>query len=226
MKLQIELRKRFTEMADAERAKGQQAYMKSAMPYYGIQSAPMKAVCKELFAKWQFETSEDWQSAALTLWREAQYREERYAAIELVGYKTYKKYQNSDLLPMYEEMIVTGAWWDYVDTIASHQIGGLLKKEPKVIKKAMLTWSRDSDSWKRRTSIICQISLKAATDLDLLYRAIEPNLADKDFFIRKAIGWALRSYAYVDATEVARYVAEHDGELSGLSKREALKHIG
>jgi 3-methyladenine DNA glycosylase AlkD len=86
-------------------------------------------------------------------------------------------------------------------------------------------WSTDNDLWKRRVSIICQISFKKDTDLDLLYANIEPNLSDRNFFIRKAIGWALRSYAWTDPDEVVRYVVANEPRLSGLSRREALKNV-
>lgn len=89
----------------------------------------------------------------------------------------------------------------------------------------MRDWSTDANLWKRRVSIICQLSFKRDTDLKLLYANIEPNLPDRDFFIRKAIGWALRQYAWTDPKEVARYVREHEAQLSGLSRREALKNI-
>jgi 3-methyladenine DNA glycosylase AlkD len=89
----------------------------------------------------------------------------------------------------------------------------------------MRAWSKDKTLWKRRVSIICQISFKRDTDLKLLYSNIEPNLADRDFFIRKAIGWALRAYAWTDPKEVARYAREHKAQLSGLSRREALKNL-
>jgi hypothetical protein len=89
----------------------------------------------------------------------------------------------------------------------------------------MRAWSRDDDMWKRRVSIICQISFKKDTDRELLYANIEPNLADRNFFIRKAIGWALRSYAWTEPEEVARYVAANEARLSGLSRREALRHV-
>ena len=79
--------------------------------------------------------------------------------------------------------------------------------------------------WKRRTSILCQLSFKADTDLALLYDCIEPNLADREFFIRKAIGWALRQHAWTDAAEVTRYVNAHRARLSPLSVREALKNV-
>ena len=80
--------------------------------------------------------------------------------------------------------------------------------------------------WKRRSSILCQVGLKGETDPDLLYDCIAPNFVDKEFFIRKAIGWALREYAWTDPKEVRRYVREHEAELSPLSRREALKNLG
>jgi 3-methyladenine DNA glycosylase AlkD len=125
---------------------------------------------------------------------------------------------------MYEEMIVSGAWWDYVDD-AAHQVGYLLERWPGQIRPRMLQWSRSRDLWKRRTSIICQLRFKGCTDLQLLYACIEPSLESKAFFLRKAIGWALRQYAWTDPNEVVRYVRQHQARLSPLSQREALKNI-
>jgi 3-methyladenine DNA glycosylase AlkD len=127
---------------------------------------------------------------------------------------------------MYEEMVVTGAWWDYVDDIAVHRLGPMLLAFPKPMSREIRAWSRDPDMWKRRASIICQVLARGETDIGLLSAAIEPNLGDRDFFIRKAIGWALREHAKVEPAWVAAYVAAHESELSGLSRREALKHIG
>jgi len=121
-------------------------------------------------------------------------------------------------------MVVTGAWWDYVDDIAIHRVGDVLRREPAAMRPHMLEWSRSPDTWKRRSAIICQVSFKRDTDLDLLYACIAPNLDDREFFIRKAIGWALRSYAWIDPNEVVRYVSEHEHRLSPLSRREALKN--
>jgi 3-methyladenine DNA glycosylase AlkD len=129
-------------------------------------------------------------------------------------------------LPVYEEMIVTGAWWDYVDEVAAGRVGAyLLRAHPALVKPLMLAWSTDAHLWKRRTSLIGQVGFKRETDLDLLYACIEANLADRDFFIRKAIGWALRQYAWTDPEEVRRYVTANAARLSGLSRREALKNI-
>jgi 3-methyladenine DNA glycosylase AlkD len=161
----------------------------------------------------------------LALWHGAQFREERYAAIALTGIHAARPFQQMDALAMYETMIVSGAWWDYVDNIAGQRLLMLLQNDPAPMKRAMLDWSSDADMWRRRSAILCQLGAKTATDLDLLYACIAPSLGSKEFFLRKAIGWALRQYACTDAQEVRRYVAAHDADLSPLSKREALKHI-
>jgi 3-methyladenine DNA glycosylase AlkD len=210
--------------ANAEKAKGMQAYMKSAMPYYGVQSTPLRELCRSVFP--QFELSfEEWRTTVLTLWDEAHYREERYAALELLGDRRYKQYRILDALPLYQHLIVSGAWWDLVDGLATHLVRDLLAAHPDEMRAVLKRWSSGEDLWLRRTSIICQVSLRSATDTALLTACIAPNLSDKDFFIRKAIGWALREYAKANPDWVRTYVEQHTSELSTLSKREALKHL-
>ena len=212
-------------VADPTRAGGMQSYMKSTMPYYGVRMPDVRAICKRAFAEHPPASYDEWQAAVLELWRNAKYREERYAAMELAAHKRYAGCRTPAVLPMFEEMIVSGAWWDHVDE-AAHLVGQMLRAHPKEMRPVMRAWSTDENLWKRRVSIICQISFKKDTDLDLLYANIEPNLGDRNFFIRKAIGWALRAYAWSDPGEVARFVREHEAQLSGLSRREALKNIG
>jgi 3-methyladenine DNA glycosylase AlkD len=213
-------------VADPMRAPAMRAYMKSAMPYRGVAMPHMRRVCREVFAAHPLASFEAWRDTALALWREARYREERYAAIALTGDRHYRAYQQRlDALPLYEELIVSGAWWDYVDELASHRFGPLLALHPEPLRATMLAWSRDDNLWKRRTAILCQLSFKDATDEALLLACIAPNLSDKNFFIRKAIGWALREYAKTRPDAVRRYVREHKSELSPLSRREATKHL-
>lgn len=200
--------------------------MKSEMPFRGVAAPAQRALYREIFAAQPIPTAAAWQATVLALWREAEFREERYAAIELSGAKAYRRFQALDTVPMYDEMIVTGAWWDYVDVLAIHRLGPLLSAHVRPMRRLMRRWSRDADMWRRRSSILCQVTFKAATDLDLLYACIEPNLGDRQFFIRKAIGWALRSYAWTDPAEIARYVDANEARLSPLSRREALKNIG
>jgi 3-methyladenine DNA glycosylase AlkD len=212
-------------MACAEHAAAAQRYMKSEMPYYGIKTEPLRKACKEVFARHPLEGFEAWRDAVLTLYRGARRREERYAAIQLTGLKRYADHQTMRALPLYEELIVTGAWWDLVDGIASQRLGELLRRHPAPMKRQMLRWSRARDMWKRRSAILCQLTFKRDTDLEFLYTCIEPSLDSREFFLRKAIGWALRQYAWTDPSEVARYVKANEARLSGLSRREALKNV-
>ena len=218
-----QLRRRMKVAADPLKAAGMQAYMKSTMPYHGVNMPQLRAISREVFDGSSMSCLE-WSETILELWRDARYREERYAAMFLLGMKRHRECITPAIMPMLEEMIVTGAWWDYVDEIA-RVVGDLLRRYPKQIRPVMRRWSTDSNLWKRRVSIICQLAFKKDTDLELLYANIQPNLGDRDFFIRKAIGWALRQYAWTDPDEVARYVRGHEAQLSGLSRREALKNI-
>jgi 3-methyladenine DNA glycosylase AlkD len=221
-----ELRERLTEAADPARAPGMQAYMKSAMPYLGVSAVPLRQVCRTLFKDLSWGGAAAWQADVRAIWRGAQFREERYAAIELTGVKAARPFHDLSALPMYEEMIVAGAWWDYVDAIAGQRLWVILQREGEAMKRAMLGWSTDADMWKRRSAILCQLRAKQSTDLAFLYACIEPSLDSTEFFLRKAIGWALRQYAWTDPAEVRRYVAANSERLSGLSRREALKNIG
>jgi 3-methyladenine DNA glycosylase AlkD len=173
----------------------------------------------------EFASAAAWKRSVLALWRGAQFREERYAALILAGHRAAREWQTMDALPMYERIIVQGAWWDIVDDVATHRLLEILEREPLPMKQAMRTWSNDGDLWKRRSSILCQIGAKQRTDVRLLFDCIAPSLASREFFLAKAIGWALRQYAATDPDKVRRYVKEHERELSPLSKREALKNI-
>jgi 3-methyladenine DNA glycosylase AlkD len=219
-----DLRKALAAAAEPERAAPMQAYAKSDLPFLGVTAVPLRRVCREVFGDLDLPGAAAWRRAVLGLWRDARFREERYCAIELTGVRRFDRFQDLAALPMYEEMIVTGAWWDLVDGIAGHRLGLLLRRFPREMRKEMLAWSRSDDLWKRRSAILCQLTFKKDTDLGLLYAVIEPALGSKEFFLRKAIGWALRQLAWTDPKEVRRYVREHEKELSPLSRREALKH--
>ena len=194
----------------------------AAVPLAG-QSVP---VCRDLFNGLAWDDAEAWQADVLAIWRRAEFREERHAAIELTGLRVARPFHDLSTLPMYEEMIVTGAWWDYVDIIAAHRLSAILQRQGAAMKREMLGWSTNANMWKRRSAILCQLKAKEQTDLEFLYACIEPSLDSQEFFLRKAIGWALRQYAWTDPEEVRRYVARNKERLSGLSRREALKNIG
>ncbi|MDA0638456.1 DNA alkylation repair protein [Nonomuraea sp. MCN248] len=223
MSLTEEVRLALRKAAEPDKAAAMRAYMKSAMPFLGVQAGPRRAALRQVFAGHPLGTAPEWRQAVLRLWREAEFREERYAAIELTGFRLYRAYQTLSTVPMYEEMIVSGAWWDLVDELATHRVGGLLAAFPDAMRPLMLEWAHAGDLWKRRTAILCQNRFRSRTDTALLYACIEPSLSDNDFFARKAIGWALREYAKTNPDEVVRYVRAKG--ISGLSRREALKNL-
>lgn len=218
------VRKALHDLRDADKAAQMQRYMKSTMPYHGVHTPNRRRMCKSLFREYALSDADVWRETVLHMWRKAKFREERYAAIELAADRRARDYHTLDALPMFEHMIVDGAWWDYVDELA-HRVGEILKREPRAMKKQMLGWSECEDLWKRRSAIICQLRFKDGTDLELLYACIEPSMDSKEFFLQKAIGWALRQYAWTNPHEVRRYCKLNENRLSHLSRREALKNL-
>lgn len=216
--LRAALRAQVEPLRDPAYAAGAQRYMKSELPYLGVRMPELRRAWRQVFAANPVPTEERFAGELQELWDEAEFREERYTAIALV-----KRHPEWAPLPLLERLIVEGAWWDYVDNVAG-AVGDRLREDPSLASE-MRAWSLDENLWKRRVSIICQLGRKETIDLALLYDCIEPNLSDREFFVRKAIGWALRDYAWHDPHEVDRYVRENAERLSGLSRREATKNL-
>jgi 3-methyladenine DNA glycosylase AlkD len=210
--------------ADPEKAPAMKKYMKSSMPYLGVPVPTVRAIVRQQARRRKFTSVDGIASTALVMWDEATHREHRYAATELTNVQSARPLQSPELLPLYQHMIVTGAWWDHVDEVA-HRIGALLRGWPEPMRAIVLECSRADDRWLRRTAVICQVGAKADTDIELLRATVLDNAADPDFFLRKAIGWALRDYARTEPDWVREFVAEHHERLSPLSQREALKHL-
>ena len=213
--------------ADPARAAGQQRYMKSTIPYRGLTSPQLTAVLRPILADPGFRIADrdGWEATIRTLWDEVAYREEWYAAIALARHRTYRPWVDSESMPLWRHLVVTGAWWDVVDEVATHLVRDVLEGSPDVEGLRLREWAVDDDLWLRRTAIICQVGRKDRLDESLLADAIKPNLADRDFFLRKAIGWALRDHARIAPDWVRAFVDAHAGELSGLSRREATRHL-
>ena len=210
-------------VADPNKAPQQQAYMKSEMPYLGVVMPVQRKIARAVFKAHPLPDPASWRHVVLEIWRNAKFREERYSAMELAGSSAYHQWLTMDAMPMLDELIVTGAWWDYVDTIAINLVGHILAANHSQLTPEMTRWARDDDLWRRRTSILAQLKFKARTDEALLFYAIESSMDSSEFFLRKAIGWALREYSKTHPTVVARYIGKHDQQLSPLSKREGLK---
>ena len=207
-----------------------QQYMKSTIPFRGVPSPVLNRLLRGLFEIHPPTDRATWESTTRTLWDEAAYREERYAAIALTGHRNARGWQDLAAILMYEHMIVTGAWWDHVDELASRRVGPILRSYPVEMGGLLRRWAADDNLWRRRTAILAQLGSRESTDVELLTDALTANLLDggpvtRDFFIRKAIGWALRQHARVDPDWVRAFVERNRERMSPLSVREATKHL-
>lgn len=199
-----------------------QRYMKTQMPFLGVRAPIAQRIVRETVCDTGTSRCEDLHAAAEDLWASAGHREQWYAAQQLTGYRACSG--RIELLDLYDCMVVDGAWWDIVDN-CHRRFGALLREHPDRMAPLLRSWAIHPNHWKRRSAIIAQLSAKADTDVGLLEDAILANLAERDFFLRKAIGWALREYAKTDAQWVGTFVARHEAQMSGLSRREALKNL-
>jgi 3-methyladenine DNA glycosylase AlkD len=210
-------------VADPEKAKGMQAYMKTDMPFYGVQKGERTPIIRELVRRFPPSDHSDYEALVLDLWH-LPHREEKYLALAVARH--FGAHVTPLSLPLYRRLIVEGAWWDLVDEVATHLICDLVVGYPAETWPEVDDWVDSEDMWLRRSAIICQVGAREKTDSERLFRFCAARAFEAEFFIRKAIGWALRQHARVDPDSVARFVTEHREELSGLSYREATKHIG
>jgi 3-methyladenine DNA glycosylase AlkD len=214
------------ELADPVAAESMRAYMKSAMPFRGVPKPAREKLVTALVAAHPPADADELLAVADELWTGAGFREERYLALGLLGHRRHAGWARPSWVgSVHRRWIVTGAWWDFTDELANRHVGPLLRAHPGELTPLVRGWITDPDRWLRRTSVICQLGAGPATDLALLTDAIEANLHDRDFFLRKGIGWALRQHARTDPDWVRAFVEAHPA-LSPLSRREALKHLG
>lgn len=233
MKLLTAIRAALKAAGDPERAKAMRAYMKSEMPYAGVGMPEARRIFRDLFATYPdgepsrkpFEDEEAFFSDVRAIWDGAKVREERYAAIELFTCARAKKVRTVRALPLLEHIVVTGAWWDLVDSAAPKTLEPLLDTDPKGVAPVIRKWAHSDDIWLRRSAILSQLHKKTKTDTKLLEDVLAPSLGSKEFFLAKAIGWALRQYARTDEAFVRAYLEKHRTEMAKLSVREAEKHL-
>ena len=219
------VRAALAEAGDPAIALQQQAYMKSAMPYHGLPAPRLKAVLRPLLGTWRPDTREEWVATIRALWDEATHREEWYAAITVARSRHARAWLDVASLELWRHLVVTGAWWDVVDEVATHLVGDVLLAHRDGATPVLRAWATDDDLWIRRAAVICQVGHKGQVDTRLLRHAVEANVADPTFWLRKAIGWALRDHARTDPDWVRAEVARLGDRLSGLSRREATKHL-
>jgi 3-methyladenine DNA glycosylase AlkD len=208
--------------ADPKKAAQMQAYMKTEMPFYGVQKPGLVATVRGL--KQEFGTPALGELLELTerLWQ-ARHREEKHLALEL--FKVHRFSHLPELLPRWEQWVREGAWWDFVDTIATQLVSPTYKNHREVTEPFVRRWSEDSDFWVRRLAILSHLKHKVETDETLLFEHCLRCAHEKEFFIRKAIGWALREYSKHNPESVAAFLEKHRERWSGLTYREGRKWL-
>ena len=210
----------YGEAADPVRAVAMAAYMRDQFPFLGIASPARRDLSRRVLAGRPAPDEAALLAEARACWALPQ-REYRYFACERL--RRHAKTLSVEALPTVRHLIVTEPWWDTVDALAAHVVGILVQRHPELVS-TMDEWAAGDDLWLTRTAILHQLSYRGRTDTDRLLRYCEARATHTDFFIRKAIGWALREYAKTDPDAVRRFVQTHT-TLSGLSAREALKNL-
>lgn len=207
--------------SDATKAPQMQAYMKTDQLFYGVQSVLRKQIFRDAIRKYPIISQEVWKKVILELWN-GTHREEMYQALEVA--ERYKIYHDEAAWNLFEKLLRSATNWDTVDWLSSNLIGRLVEKYLH-FEKQLVEWSEDDNLWVRRASLLSHLKHKEKTNIKLLSQTILKLAHEKEFFIRKAIGWVLRQYSYTDPIWVSQFVERYENKLSGLSKREALKAI-
>ena len=214
------IKKIYAANADPTIAKGAKAYLLNQFEFYGIKTPLRRKICKEFYKAHPVKDHNELSSIIKDCFAAPQ-REIHYFAIELLGY--HHKLWSKKTIPLIEWMVTHQSWWDSVDSTNSFVISKFFMKFPETIEITTSKWNNSSNQWLQRMSLLFQLTYKKKTNTTLLSQYIKNCQLEEDFFIRKAIGWALRAYAYTDSKWVVQFIKAHP-QLSNLSKREALKH--
>lgn len=215
-----EIQKIFVANGNQLIAKGAKAYLLNQFEFYGIKTPLRRQLCKAFYKTHPIKDHTELSKLIKECFNEPQ-RELHYFAIELLGH--HKKIWSIKTIPLIEWMITHQSWWDSVDSTNTHVISKFFLLHPEHIEACTSKWNQSSNKWLIRMSILFQLTYKTKTDTNLLSKYIENSQLHEDFFVRKAIGWALRAYAYTNKKWVIQFVKAHP-LLNNLSKKEALKH--
>lgn len=199
----------------------QSDYLKNHFPCYGIPTPTRSEILKACAAEYQDDITADFRSICWELYQ-FPHRELHQSAIDIFIKEIKKKFQANDI-HLIEKFLITNSWWDSVDTLAKYAVGGYLTKFPEKKYAIIDEFSNSDNMWLNRTAIIFQLGYKAKTDFELLVSECEKHKHSNEFFIQKAIGWALREYGSINPNAVLEYV--NSTNLKPLSKKEAIRKI-
>jgi 3-methyladenine DNA glycosylase AlkD len=206
---------------DPERAAKSAAYMRDQFAFLGFSLPTQRALGRTVTAGLPAPTEDDLRAVALACWA-LDGREYQYFACDWL--RTHLDVCGPGFLDTTRTLITTKSWWDTIDPLSTRFVGGLVRRHPELVTE-MDAWSQDRNMWLVRTAILHQLHYGAGTDTERLFGYCTAQAGHSDFFVRKAIGWALRHYARTDPDAVRRYVARNRNRLSALSVREATKHL-
>lgn len=214
------LTKRFEENRNQANAGPMEKYMKGHFPFLGIKTPLRRELEKQFFYESGILKEPFNQEFVAGLWKMDE-REYQYAALDYLE-KSLKKLEKSDL-EFVETLITTKSWWDTVDALSPKPVGEMAKKYPEVIGETIEKWASHDNLWLRRAAILFQLKYKQETNEEILYQNILKNAESKEFFIQKAIGWALREYSKTNPVSVNGFIEEN--KLAPLSVREGSKYL-
>jgi len=214
-----ELRHDLSSVADPDRRTAMSTYMKHRFVFLGVGAVVRKAASRSFVTAGTGLTSDELFDAADACWDEPE-REFQYVGADLLR----RHSSRLDGLTRVERLIRSKSWWDTVDALAAHVVGPIARNDPGQVS-TLDTWIDDDEIWVARTAILFQLGAGDATDRDRLFGYVDRRCDDTEFFIRKACGWALRQYARLEPDAVRDFVDSRGDRLSGLTRREALKHL-
>lgn len=217
----VHLESLFNEHQSLQLALWQKNYLKNQFHCLGIAQPVRKRIQKDIFKQYLISCEQELKYLLLVLWHKDG-REYQYVACDLAF--AYKKLWSPDMLSLFEHMIRTKSWWDTVDTVSSKLIGMLVKKYPELYCR-MDSFIVDENMWMRRCALLFQLSYQLNTDSKRLFLYAQQVMHEKEFFTRKALGWALRQYAKHNPLAVKNFINTHKLRLSRLTIREALRHV-
>ncbi|WP_369797402.1 DNA alkylation repair protein [Paucisalibacillus sp. EB02] len=205
---------------NTENAMQMEKYMKNQFTFLGIKTPERRKITTQLYKETGLHKQPFNSDLVSTLWNKDE-REYQYIALDYIN-KQLKNFTKEHLL-LFQNLITTKSWWDTVDMLAQKPIGKIAAKSPSIIDETIEDWSTDKNMWLRRTALLFQLKYKEKTKEKLLYEYIKRNADSKEFFIQKAIGWALREYSKTNPISVRNFIQQN--ELPKLSVREGSKYL-
>ena len=219
MKFCNELEAHFRKESNRELAVPMENYMKNNFSFLGIKTEKRRAIFKSIYEQNKAEIKSNFRAIAWELFQMKE-REFHQTGIDLLVKELKKNFAIEDI-KLIEKLIITNSWWDSVDTIAKYLLGGYLQQFPLETLKVIERYSNSKNMWLNRSAILFQLSYKEKTNFEILISECEKHKHSNEFFIQKAIGWALRDYSRFNPTGVKAYI--NSTNLKPLSSREALR---